>query len=87
MAWTIFEEEQLRVLKRQGIGNEAIARRLHKRTQEVCDRVAEQEFIACECCKRSVPLEHAATYDMPNGEEAVLCAVCGSVADFISSYE
>lgn len=87
MAWTVFEEEQLRYLKGQGVSHEKIARRLCKRTQEVCEKIAEQEFVICDCCKRNIPIDKTASYEMPNGEVVILCAVCGSVVDFVNSYQ
>lgn len=86
MAWTLFEEEQLRYLKGQGVGHEEIARRLHKRTQDVVDKIREHDFIPCECCRRNTPLKYAAAYEMPDGTDINLCAACGAVVDFINSF-
>ena len=87
MAWTKYEEEQLRYLKGQGVSHEDIARRLHKRTQDVLEKIRNQEFVMCECCRRNTPLEHAATYELSNGRrEVTLCAACGAVVDFASDF-
>lgn len=87
MAWTEYEVQQLRYLKSKSVSHEEIARRLHKRTQDVVDRIRDDDFIPCECCRRNTPLKYAASYTMPNGEEVNLCAACGAVADFINSYD
>ena len=86
MAWTKYEEEQLRYLKGQGVSHEDIARRLHKRTQDVVEKIRNQEFVMCECCRRNTPLEYAATYMLSDDREVTLCAACGAVVDFVNDF-
>lgn len=81
-----YEIEQIKECKKHGLGVKQIARLLHRRNEDIGEKINEMEFTECDCCKQSVPLETLQGYTMADGTEASLCPRCALVIDWESDF-
>ena len=82
--WTNLETAKVKLMKEQGFGVKDIAKRIHRRTEDVCELVREEDYVECACCKRSTPRKCTQTYIMTNESEQICCAACSAVVDWVN---
>lgn len=84
--WQDYELKQLEECKNHGLSVKQTARVLHRRTEDVGEKLNEMDFSECDCCKQSIVSSALQTYTMADDTEQRLCHRCALVVDWTNDF-